>query len=178
VSPHTSLVLAARRRAAVAVLALLPLAAMAAGTGDRATAPTPASGVANISGRWHGTSNWEQHSIHAISAVTIAIGQDDRAVTGTLTFASPAYQGWSGTISGTVAGTSPDTQFVGTIELRAAPAAGAGPCTGTAVFSGRSVSDSLRWETSQLRIPLDTEGEPARACRGLLRNVVLILGRG
>jgi len=37
-----------------------------------------------------------------------------RAVTGTLTYRSPAYQGWRGTMSGTVAGTSPDTQFVGT----------------------------------------------------------------
>jgi hypothetical protein len=177
VSPQTSLVLAARRRAAVAVLALLPLAAMAAGTGDRETSSVPASGVANISGRWDGTSNWEQNSVHAISAVTIAIGQDDRAVTGALTFASPAYQGWSGTISGTVAGTSPDTQFVGTIELRAAPAPGAGTCTGTAVFSGRSVADSLRWDTSQLRIPFDTDGQQNAACRGLLRNFVLIMGR-
>jgi hypothetical protein len=176
VSPQTSFVVTARRRAAVAVLALLPLAAMAAGTSDGKASPVPASGVANISGDWRGTSNWEHRTVHAISAVTMAIGQDDRAVTGTLAFASPAYQGWSGTISGTVAGTSPDTQFVGTIELRAAPAAGA-TCTGSAVFSGRSVAHSLRWETSQLRIAFDTDGEPDAACRGLLRNVVLILAR-
>ena len=33
----------------------------------------------------------------------MAIAQDDRQVTGTLTFASPAYQRWRGTFSGTVA---------------------------------------------------------------------------
>ncbi|HXT20746.1 MAG TPA: hypothetical protein VN923_08360 [Thermoanaerobaculia bacterium] len=158
------------------MLALLPLAAMAAGTSSGETSPTPASGVADISGGWRGTSNWEQHAVHTIGAVTMALGQDDHAVSGTLTFASPSYQGWRGTISGTVAGTSPDTQFVGTIELRA-PVAGGGTCTGSAVFSGRSVADSLRWETSQLRIPFDTEGQPDSACRGLLRNFVLILGR-
>ena len=175
-SPHTSLVVAARRRAAVAVLALLPLAAMAAGTGDGDASPTPASGVANISGGWHGTSNWEQDAVHALSSVRMSIGQDDRTVTGTLAFASPAFQGWSGTITGTVAGASPDTQFVGTIELRA-PAAGAGICTGSAVFTGRSVSESLRWETSQLRVPFDSDGQPDSACRGLLRHFVLIMGR-
>lgn len=106
----------------------------------------------------------------------MAIVQDDRRVTGTLTFASPAYQGWSGTISGTVAGSAPDTQFVGTIELRAEGRDAT--CTGAAVVSGRSASSSLRWETSQVRIPFDGDGEPAAACRGLLRNFVLIMGRG
>jgi hypothetical protein len=76
-----------------------------------------------------------------------------------------------------VAGTSPDTQFVGTIELRAPPTTGTGTCIGSAIFSGRSVSNSLRWDTSQLNIVSNAAGQPASACRGLLRSVVLILGR-
>jgi hypothetical protein len=176
VSPHTAFVVKSRRRAAIAVLALLPLAAMAAGSTGTVPSPAPSSGVARISGDWRGTSNWEQDRVHTMSRVTMAIGQDDRTVTGTLTFASPAYREWSGRISGIVAGTSPDTQFVGTIELRAVPVSGAS-CTGSAVVSGRSVSDSLRWETSQVRILFDAGGELDAECRALLRNVVLIMGR-
>jgi hypothetical protein len=172
---------ATRRRVAGVVLALLPLVALAASSGDGEGAPTgpsgppPPSGVANISGRWSGTSDWEHGDVHSITDVTLSIDQNDRAVTGTLTYRSPAYQGWGGTLSGTVAGTSPDTQFVGTIELRAP--APTGRCAGTAVFSGRSVSNSLRWETSRLSVVSDASDQPA-TCRGLLRNVVLILGRG
>ena len=173
--PHTSFVVKSRRRAAMAVLALLPLAALAAGSTEVETSPAPASGVADISGGWRGTSNWEQNTVHAMSSVSMAIAQDDRQVTGTLTFASPAYQGWSGTFSGTVAGTAPDTQFVGTIDVSAVGRDAT--CTGSAVLSGRSVSGSLRWETSQLRLPFDADGEPVAGCRGLLRHVVLIMGR-
>ena len=98
-------------------------------------------------------------------------------VTGTLAWASPAYEGWSGTITGTVAGTAPDTQFVGTIELTAPAATGRGGCAGSAVFAGRSVSNSLRWDTTQLTIAPNDDGPSGVVCRGLLRNVVLILGR-
>jgi hypothetical protein len=87
------------------------------------------------------------------------------------------YEGWSGTIDGTVAGTWPDTQFVGTVDLIAPAATGRGACAGRAVFSGRSASNSLRWETTRLTIAPDADGHPVSACRGLLRNVVLILGR-
>jgi len=141
------------------------------------TAPAPPSGVANISGIWTGTSDWEQHGIHSISGVTLSIDQDDRAVTGTLGFTSPAYQGWSGTIAGTLAGTSPDTQFVGTIALRAPASAGGGECRGAAVFAGRSAATSLRWDTSGLTIAPGGDGMPASACRGALRDVVLITAR-
>ena len=170
-----------RRLVVAIVLALLPIVAVTAGSGSSTvpnslTAPTPPSGVANISGHWTGTSAWAQHEVHAISNVTIAIDQNDRLVTGTLAWGAPSFEGWSGTITGTVAGTPPDTQFVGTIEL-VAPAAGGGTCTGSAVFSGRSASQSLRWDTTQLTIAPDANGQPAAACRGVLRNVVLILGR-
>jgi len=173
------------RRVAAVVLALLPLVTAPACSSDPEssltapsgpTSPTPPSGVANISGKWSGTSDWEQNNVHSISSVTMAITQRDRSVTGTITYASPAYQAWGGTINGTVAGTSPDTQFVGTIELRAPPTTGAGTCIGSAFFSGRSVSDSLRWDTSQLNTLSNADGQPS-ACRGLLRNFVLILGR-
>ena len=107
----------------------------------------------------------------------MSIDQNDRTVTGTLRYTSPDYQEWSGRISGTVAGTSPDTQFVGTIELRAPPTTGAGTCVGSAIFSGRSVADSLRWDTSQLFITSNASGQPIDACRGLLRNFVYIMGR-
>jgi hypothetical protein len=177
-----SLVSTPRRLVVAIVLALLPIVAVTAGSGaptvpNGPTAPTPPSGAANISGRWTGTSAWAQNEVHAISNVTIALDQDDRLVTGTLAWEAPAYEGWSGTITGTVAGTSIDTQFVGTIELAAPAAAGSGTCRGTAVFAGRSVSQSLRWDTSQLNIVSNAGGQPASACRGLLRNFVLILGR-
>jgi hypothetical protein len=177
---------AARGRAAVVLLVLLPLVVVAACSGDGETSPTgpsgptgpaPASGVANISGTWSGTSDWEQNNVHAITNVTMSINQNDRTVTGTLTNTSSAYQEWGATISGTVAGTSPDTQFVGTIELRAPPTTGTGMCTGSATFSGRSVSNSLRWDTSQLTIVSNTADQLSSACRGALRSVVLILGR-
>ena len=177
-----SLVSTPRRLVVAIVLALLPIVAVTAGSGSPTvpsgpTAPTPPSGVANISGHWTGTSAWAQNEIHAISNVTIAVDQNDRVVTGTLTWASPAYEGWSGTITGTVAGTAPDTQFVGTIDLVAPAATGRGACSGSAVFSGRSVSTSLRWDTTQLTVTPNADGQPASACRGLLRHVVLILGR-
>ena len=175
-----SLVSTPRRLVVAIVLALLPIVAVTAGSGSTTvangpTAPTPPSGVANVSGHWTGTSAWAQGEVHAISNITIDLEQDDRVVTGTLAWGAPAYAGWRGTITGTVAGTLPDTQFVGTIELIAPAAAGRGACTGSAVFSGRSVSHSLRWDTTQLNIA-HADGRSA-ACRGLLRNVVLILGR-
>ena len=174
-----SLVSTPRRLVVAIVLALLPIVAVTAGSGS-STVPhslaAPPSGVADISGHWTGTSAWAQHEVHAISNVTIALDQNDRLVTGTLAWEAPAYEGWSGTITGTVAGTSPDTQFVGTIDLVAPAAAGNGTCSGSAVFSGRSVSRSLRWDTTQLTIA-NADGQPAEACRGLLRNFVLILGR-
>ena len=177
-----SLISTPRRLVAAIVLALLSIVAVTAGSGSPTvpngpTAPTPPSGVGNVSGTWIGTSAWVQHEVHAISNITIDLEQDDRLVTGTIAWASPAYAGWSGTITGTVAGTSPDTQFVGTIELIAPAATGGGACAGSAVFSGRSVSESLRWHTTQLNVAPDADGQPASACRGLLRNVVLILGR-
>jgi hypothetical protein len=172
---HTSFALKSRRRAAVAALALLPLAGLAAGSTEVETSPAPASGVADISGGWRGTSNWERNTVHAMSRVSMAIAQDDQRVTGTLAFESPAYQEWSGTFTGAVAGTAPDTQFVGTLDMHAV--VGGTICTGTAVVSGRSVSGSLRWETSQLRLPFDADGEAVAACRGVLRNVALIMSR-
>ena len=168
-----------RRRVTTVVLTLLPLMAVAAFSGSRTvqTAPAPLSGVANISGTWTGTSDWEQRGVHSISGVTLSIDQDDRIVTGTLAFTSPAYQEWSGTIAGTLAGTAPDTQFVGTIDLHAPASAGRGDCRGTAVFAGRSASTSLRWDTSSVTIAPSRSGLPASACRGALRSVVLITGR-
>jgi hypothetical protein len=161
------------------VLTLLPLMVVAAFSGSRTvqTAPSPPSGVANISGTWTGTSDWEQRGVHAISGVTLSIDQDDRIVTGTLAFTSPAYQAWSGTITGTLAGTAPDTQFVGTIDLHAPASAGGGACRGTAVFAGRSVATSLRWDTSRVTIGPGRAGVAASACRGALHSVVLITAR-
>ena len=168
-----------RRRVTAVVLALFPLMVVAAFSGSPAveTASAPPSGVADISGTWSGTSDWEQRGVHAISPVTVSIDQDDRVARGTLAFTSPAYERWRGTISGTVAGTAPDTQFVGTIALRAPSTTGTGTCTGTAVFSGRSASDSLRWDTTQMNVASGDDGQPESACRGLLRSVVLILER-
>ena len=94
-----------------------------------------------------------------------------------MSFTSPAYQGWSGTIAGTLAGESPDTQFVGTIELRSPNTTGTGTCVGNAVFAGRSASSSLRWDTTQMNVRSSADSQTASACRGLLREFVLILAR-
>lgn len=171
-SPH-------RRRVSAVGFALLPLMAVAAFSGSPAvhTASAPLSGVANISGIWTGTSDWDQQGVHAIIGVTVALDQDDRAVTGTLAFTSTAYRAWSGTIKGTLAGRSPDTQFVGTVELREPASSGRGECRGTAVFAGRSTATSLRWDTSRLTIAPESDGLGASACRGALRSVVLITAR-
>lgn len=177
-TPHFWLVSPTRRRAAAVVLACLLLVAVAASSagGDGSPmSPTPPSGVANISGPWSGTSDWERNTIHSIGQVTMSIDQDDRTVTGTLAYTSPPHREWSGTISGTVAGTAPDTQFVGTIELRT-PAA-TGTCVGRAVFSGRSVEDALRWQTSQLKFASTAAGHSSSSCREWLQHVVLTLGR-
>ena len=175
-----SLSFTTRRRVAVLVLALVPLVAVTArssGGENTASTPTLPSGLANVSGSWTGTTGWIQNDVHSIGSVLLSIDQDGRSVTGALTFTSPAYQGWGGAITGTVAGTPPDTQFVGTIELRTPSTTGTAGCAGTAVVSGRSAADSLRWDTSQLNIVSDADRQPASACRGTLRNFVLILGR-
>jgi hypothetical protein len=162
------------------VLALLPFMAVAAFSGSPAvqTASAPPSGVANISGIWTGTSGWDQQGVHVISGVTVSLDQDDRTVAGTLAFTSPGYQGWTGTVSGTLAGPSPDTQFVGTIELRTPASSGRGECRGTAVFAGRSEATALSWDTSALTITHERGGAAgAAACRGALRGVVLTTAR-
>jgi hypothetical protein len=140
-------------------------------------APTTTSGVANISGAWFGTSDFEQNNVHSIASIAMTLTQTDRAVSGTLTYTAADWQGWTGTINGTVAGTSGDTQFVGTIALRSPSLTGTGTCGGEAVFSGRSVSDSLNWSAASLNLVTNTPSQPASACRGLLRNLLFILGR-
>jgi hypothetical protein len=174
-------VMARRRRLSVVALALLPLAAVSARRGDGSAAAAAvmamrASGVASVSGRWSGTSEWDHQEGHAVSHVSMSLEQHGRSVTGSLVYTSPAYRGWRGTIDGTVAGAVPDTQFVGTIDLRPPPGAGTEACTGSATFSGSSVSDSLRWETSQLTVRPNAPA-PSAACRDVLRNVLLTLER-
>ena len=171
------LLLATRRRLAAVVLVLLPLLAVAARRADGESSPTSPSDVANISGTWTGTSGWLRDDVHVAGHVTMSIHQHDRVVTGTIAYTSERSQGWGGTIHGVVAGAAPDTQFAGTIELRVPPAAGSGTCVGTANVSGRSVSNSLRWDTSQLIIAPDPRDQPAPPCRGVLRSVALIMGR-
>jgi hypothetical protein len=152
--------------------------AVAAFSGSPAvhTASAPPSGVANISGIWTGTSDWDQQGVHASTGVTLSLDQDDRAISGTLAFTSPAYQTWSGTIDGTVAGLAPDTHFVGTIELRAPASSGHGECRGTAVFAGQSAAGSLRWDTSRMTLAPDVAGQAA-ACRRVLSRVALTTAR-
>jgi len=179
VIPRRLFVSTHRRRVTTVVLALLPLMAAAAFSGSRTvqTAPAPRSGVANISGAWSGTSDWEQHGVHSISSVRLSIDQDDRTVTGTLAFTSPAYQEWSGRITGTLAGTAPDTQFVGTIDLHVPASAGGGECRGTALFAGRSGATSLRWDTSRVTIGPDRKRAGDSVCGAALSSVVLTTGR-
>jgi len=144
------------------------------------TAPTPqppSSGVANISGNWSGTSDFQQNGVHSVSNTTATITQNDRNVEGTVRFTSPDFAGWQARFTGTVAGTSPDTQFVGTVTVESPSSTGTGVCTGQMTMAGRSISNSMRWEAPSFTMVSNVPTQPPHACRGQLFTPIWIFFR-
>jgi hypothetical protein len=136
------------------------------------------SGAANVSGNWTGRSGFEQeNNAQFYSDVTGTVTQSDRTIQGSFRFTSQGWDGWVATFSGTLAGAANDTQFLGNIEYRGPSSTGTGSCSGQAIFSGRSVSDSLQWGTVALTMTNSVAIQPAYSCRGLMRKLVLVLGR-
>jgi hypothetical protein len=143
------------------------------------TAPTPPppSGVAVISGNWTGASSFQQNGIFYNSNTTATLTQNDRAIAGTIRFTSSGWESWRADVSGTVAGTSPDTQFVGTITVQSNSTTGTGICTGNVVMAGRSIANSMRWEAQQLTLSSNVPTQPASACMGTVFTPVLTFTR-
>jgi hypothetical protein len=142
-----------------------------------AAAPPP-SGVAQIAGDWRGRSGFEQENNAVFySDLAGSVTQSDRAVQGRFTFTSAGWETWSATFSGTLAGSAPDTQFVGSVEYRAPSSTGTGSCVGQAIFAGRANATALLWETPELTMTNTAPLSPAHSCRGLLRKLALVLQR-
>lgn len=176
------------RRVRFAVLLLPVLLSLSCGGSDSGgstpTTPTsstpttpPASGVATIAGDWNGTSDFQQNGIRYISNTTATITQNDRAVQGSVVFTSPGWEGWRANLSGTLAGTSPDTQFVGNVTVQSPSSTGTGLCVGQVTMAGRSVASGMRWEAPMLTMSSDVPTQPASACRGDLFTLVWIFFR-
>jgi hypothetical protein len=169
------------------VLLVLVLLSVSCGEGNdrggaspNSASPTPVppvSGVASIAGDWNATSDFQQNGIRYISNTTATITQNDRAVQGTVRFTSPGWEGWQATFSGTLAGPSTDTQFVGNVRVQSPSSTGTGTCVGEVTMAGRSVSSSMRWEAPTLTLSSDVPTQPASACRGTVFTLVWIFFR-
>jgi hypothetical protein len=147
------------------------------GTTPVAASPAPTSGVANISGDWSGRFGLEQRNVKEFSNVTTTITQNDRSVQGTLRFTTPGWERWSATFSGTLAGTVPDTQFVGTFTVQAPSSTGTGVCLAQNTFAGASTTKVMHWEAPSLTFAPNVATQPANACRGTVTNAVSSLLR-
>lgn len=134
-------------------------------TSPTSPTPPPASGVAVVSGEWSGTSGFQQSGVTYINNMTASVTQSDRTIEGTFRFTS-GLTDWRGQFTGTLAGTSPDTQFVGTLTMQANPSTGTGMCRSTVVVAGRSVSNSMRWEAESFTMMNEVSTQPASSCRG------------
>lgn len=177
-----------RVRCAVVLTAALAVAACSDESGSPAppaaptpppgpTAPPPPSGVANISGSWNGAFGFQQNGVQSNPSLTASINQNDRAITGTMQFTTPGWEGWRATINGLVAGNTPDTQFVGTIEIVTPSTTGTGICSGQATFAGRAMTNSIRWDAESITLSSNISSQPPEACRGRLLLPAWILFR-
>jgi hypothetical protein len=150
-------------------------------SGSSPTAPTqpapPPSGVASVAGSWNATSDFQQNGIRYVSNATATITQSDRSVEGTVRFTSPGWEGWVATFSGTLAGTAPDTQFVGTVMVQSPSSTGTGVCQGEVTMAGPSVGNRMRWEAPSLTLSSNVPTQPASACRGTVFTLVWIFFR-
>jgi hypothetical protein len=148
-----------------------------AGPSSPAPTPPPPSGVAVISGTWSGTSDFQQNGTRYVSNFTATIGQNDRTIQGNIRFTSAGWENWQATISGTVAGTSPDTQFVGTIDMQAPSRTGTGICTAQVTMAGPSLAASMRWEAPRMFFTNNVPTQPLNACMGEVFTPVWIFFR-
>lgn len=148
------------------------------GTPTSPTSPTgpPPSGVALVSGEWSGNAGFQQNGVTYINGMTASVTQSDRNVEGTFRFTS-GFTDWRGQFTGTLAGTSPDTQFVGTLTMQASASTGTGMCRATVVVAGRSVSSSMRWEAESFTMTNEVPTQPASSCRGQFFTPVWIFFR-
>ncbi len=155
------------------------LAGSSAPTGTTLTTPSnpPPSGVAIITGPWSGTSDFQQNGIRYISNFTGDITQIDRHVEGTVRFTSPGWEEWVGRFNGTLAGTQPDTQFVGTLTLQSNSATGTGICSGQTIMAGPSRARSMRWEAPHITLSSNVSSQPPSACRGQVFAIIWIFFR-
>ena len=144
--------------------------------GNTAQNPPP-SGVALVSGNWNGTSDFQQGGVRYISNVTATLTQFDRRVEGTVRFTSPGWEGWVATVSGQVAGTSPDTQFTGNIVFTTPTTTNTGTCGGQTVMAGKSINTGMRWEAPSMNLTPNGPGAADAACRGEILTLVWIFGR-
>ena len=94
-----------------------------------------------------------------------------------MVFTSPGWEGWRANFSGTLAGTSPDTQFVGNVTMTAPSNTGTGQCVGEVTMAGRSIASSMRWEAPSITLSPDVPTQPASACRGTVFTPVWIFFR-
>jgi hypothetical protein len=162
-----------------AILAVVAACACGDSDNDSPTGPTsdpPPSGVANISGSWNGTSDFEQpNNQHLITNISLTVTQNDRSVSGNVTFTASNFQGWRGTFSGNLSGPV-DTEFVGTVSLQAEPTTGTGVCTGQMTMNGRVTSSQMRWDSPTLTMTPSTPSQQ-QACVGTVRNIAWIFRR-
>lgn len=174
------------RSGAALIVALLIVAGCSGGNGNEGgdpstptapTGPPPPSGVALIAGNWTGTSDFQQNGIRFIANTTATFTQNDRGIAGTVRFTSPGWEGWQATVAGTLAGTAPDTQFVGNVVLQSPSATGTGVCNGQMTMAGPSVATSMRWEAPTLTMSPNVTTQPASACQGTVFTVVWIFTR-
>lgn len=170
----------------VLLLASLLAAAGCGGGSDAApTSPTPTgppastppSGVPNIAGNWSGTSDFERaNNTHTITTVTLVVTQNDRTVQGTIRFPDAGWESWRGTFAGTLSGTV-DPEFVGIISLQSEPTTGTGVCTGQMSMSGRTLTNSMRWDAATLTMSPSAGPTEQQACLGTVRNIAWIFNR-
>lgn len=130
-----------------------------------------------IAGNWNGTSDFQQGGVRFISNTVATIGQNDRNVTGNIRFTSAGWEGWQANFSGTLAGTAPDTQFVGNIVLQAPSSTGTGVCSASFTMAGPSIGTSMRWETPVILMTNNVSTQPINSCRGQLLTLVWIFFR-
>jgi hypothetical protein len=144
------------------------------------SSPAPASSASllNIAGDWSGRFGFEgTNNVKEFGEVTAVITQNGRQVAGTLLFSSPGWAGWKASFSGSLAGTIPDTQFVGTFDVQAPSATGTGVCVGQATFAGAATARAIHWEASTLPLTSNVPTQPSSACRGRVANAVSSLLR-
>ena len=137
----------------------------------------PPSGVVSVAGNWRGTSDFQQNGMRYISDLSVSMQQSDRNVTGTVSFTSSGWSGWTATFSGQLSGNSPESQFLGNFTVNAAPQSGGGTCQGTMTMNGATRANTLRWESPIMSIKPTGSTANSTVCLGDVLTIVWILGK-